>query len=296
MTIGASLAVGWWNTGLTRPGAVQIAHSSSRLAAATTVIHALLSDLPVLVLGEVTADDVEQLLAEYPEKRRLARIFSGRRNMAVLYDTRYVANLDLPTEFTHRDGQQDIGIGWYVKLSIGRDLFHVIAVHWPSRRVDGNRRVRYRCGVHLKTKIDQLVEQTPRTRIIVIGDFNDEPFDDSLCDALRATRDRNAAKRSAALLYNPFWRVLGEYAARHDTPLGAGTHFYTRNHDTSWYTLDQAIVSSSLVQGSGWTLAELATNVLPVQQLLTKSGNMSLNFDHLPIVIAFECLAEKGVS
>jgi hypothetical protein len=50
----------------------------------------------------------------------------------------------------------------------------------------------------------------PYPYIIIPGDFNDEPFDNSLSKKLMASRDRILVGKDNRYFYNPYWRHLGE--------------------------------------------------------------------------------------
>jgi len=70
--------------------------------------------------------------------------------------------------------------------------------------------------------------------VIVIGDFNDEPFSDAMQSQLRGVRERRLVHGDPdrELLYNPFWRKLGEHrpagrVAPSFSP--AGTYYYGSN-------------------------------------------------------------------
>ena len=54
--------------------------------------------------------------------------------------------------------------------------------------------------------------------IIAMGDFNDDPFDESLQINARATRERGDAERAltAARFYNLGWRYMEQQAQDHN--------------------------------------------------------------------------------
>lgn len=69
--------------------------------------------------------------------------------------------------------------------------------------------------------------------IILLGDFNDEPYDSSLVKILKATGDKHLVLDSN-YLYNPMVALK---------TAGLGTH----RHGDNWNLLDQCIVSRSVM-------------------------------------------------
>ena len=81
----------------------------------------------------------------------------------------------------------------------------IVVVHWPSRIggerfTESERRV---CAQQVLEVVDSVMIQNPATRIIVMGDMNDNPRNKSLTEDLRAKR---RPTRSTDL-YNPFVEV-----------------------------------------------------------------------------------------
>lgn len=132
-----------------------------------------------------------------------------------------------------------------------RDLFQVnfktannrelvcIGNHWPSRSGGEEASAPYRmmAGETLSYWMERITshlgEEVP---VLVMGDFNDEPFDRSMADYALSerTKRRVVSKRSKKpYLYNLSWPLMGK---------GEGTHFY--NH---WGMLDQILVNKDLL-------------------------------------------------
>src|SRR5205814_145882 len=101
----------------------------------------------------------------------------------------------------------------FVSLS-DRLPIHVFVSHWPSRAFHEQTFLsRKTIAGRLKDQLNDLDQRLPGAAVIVMGDFNDEPFDESLAWHMLATRDRLLAKTKTGFLYNPFWRRLGESGA-----------------------------------------------------------------------------------
>ena len=79
--------------------------------------------------------------------------------------------------------------------------------------------------------------------VVVMGDFNDEPFSTSITDYMNATYDINFVRDIRDLgrvpLYNASWEKLMS-----EKP---GTNYYEGSLTSRWTMLDQMVVSPSLV-------------------------------------------------
>ncbi len=81
----------------------------------------------------------------------------------------------------------------------------IVVVHWPSRigGVKFTETERQACARQVREVVDSVMMQNPATRIIVMGDMNDNPHDKSLTEDLRAKRRPTMPTD----LYNPFVEV-----------------------------------------------------------------------------------------
>ena len=66
--------------------------------------------------------------------------------------------------------------------------YHFFINHWPSRRggQDKSEDNRSAAAMRLRTEVDKLFAIDPKTNIIIMGDFNDEPSDKSITEVLKA--------------------------------------------------------------------------------------------------------------
>lgn len=113
----------------------------------------------------------------------------------------------------------------------------VFVNHFPSRRggADESAPKREFVASVLRKAVDSLFKKDPNARIVIMGDFNDEPSNTSMNKTLGAAEwQREMAKElPSAALYN-----LGAAIERR----GEGTEYYK-----GWDVLDQIIVSGSLL-------------------------------------------------
>lgn len=284
--------IGWWNTSLSPPIQATPHITPGKWTVACEVVFQILVErvpLDILALGEVTETIVKDLLASFGGEQKYGYVVDASRHVAVLFDAaRVVAGAR--TAVTALPFNIPTNAGLWVDVEIDGLPLALVASHWPSRRWNPAKEFRTACGGALQSQFRRAREADENAPVLIVGDFNDEPFDDSLTSNLYGTRDRSKARGNADLFYNPFWRMLGE-----SHPLGiesaatfAGSHFAAIHPGTDWHTFDQALVSSSLLRGQGWTLVEDSTAILGVERLRTKSRGFTRKFDHLPIVVMLD--------
>ena len=116
------------------------------------------------------------------------------------------------------------------------DTLHCFVNHWPSRYGGEKETVHLRdlAASVLKNKIDSLrLISRDNAKIVVMGDFNDSPFDNSLLNVLMAKPSTNMCEDD--FLINLF---------DNENRLGfAGT----LKHQYHWQIFDQIIVSNNLI-------------------------------------------------
>ena len=126
----------------------------------------------------------------------------------------------------------------YVRGRIFNDrVLHLFFNHWPSRAggvASAEKRI-FAAGL-LKNNIDSILATAKEANIIAMGDFNDEPWDESL--RLVAGRVSGDSLPRDGMLFN-----LTE-AGRESSNSG------TISHDGFWQLFDQVLVSASLLEGT----------------------------------------------
>ncbi len=118
--------------------------------------------------------------------------------------------------------------------------------HWPSRR-GGASETEYKriaAAEILRGEVDKIFKSNKDSKIIIMGDFNDDPIDESVLRVLGAHPfkcDQNSnenIKIQKAELFNLSYNLYEK---------GYGTMLYKEN----WNMLDQIIISSSLAGQKG---------------------------------------------
>jgi endonuclease/exonuclease/phosphatase family metal-dependent hydrolase len=160
--------------------------------------------------------------------------------------------LDPNTIFSHfvmrRTGTRDITQVTFTTAA-GNDLI-AMCNHWPSRSggTHESRGFRMTAGETLSYWHQRIWEERGNDiPIIAMGDFNDDPFDESLQIHARATRERGDVERAqtAVRFYNLAWRYLEQQGQDHkgDPKIINGTLYYDGNGNL----FDQILASKGLL-------------------------------------------------
>ncbi|MGL5731662.1 MAG: endonuclease/exonuclease/phosphatase family protein, partial [Bacteroidales bacterium] len=121
-----------------------------------------------------------------------------------------------------------------VRGRIDGELFNIIVNHWPSRR-GGEERSRPKRAIAAqltKDIVDSIQRVTPESKIVIMGDLNDDPNNYSVKEVLDAKKYEKEVKPGG--LFNPFWSIFDK---------GIGTLAYKGQ----WNLFDQIIISYNLL-------------------------------------------------
>lgn len=112
-------------------------------------------------------------------------------------------------------------------------LLHIFIVHFPSRREGRERseRRRYFVASELRNAVYKILSDNPEENILIMGDFNDTPDDNSVDEVLGA--QKSFENISNLKLYNLLY-------PRHKRGIGSTYH-------KGWLLFDQLIVSGHLL-------------------------------------------------
>jgi len=210
------VAVGGWEI----PGIIGFCEIENRY-----VLDQLIDHTP---LSQYTYEIVHQ---DSPDERGIdvALIYRPVKFKVVHYQSLHV---NFP--FDPEDKTRDI---LYVKgLLLSRDTLHLYINHWPSRSggVEKSNPKRAEAAKVLKQHTDSILQINPSAKIVIMGDLNDEPGDESITDHLSAKGDTTACKSSELI---DLMAML---------PKGEGTHKYRG----SWHYLDHFVISGSLINNT----------------------------------------------
>lgn len=138
-------------------------------------------------------------------------------------------NFDNPEDpnFKTRD------ILWVKGLYLG-DTLHVAVNHWPSRR-GGKETKRLIAAQILRDNVDSVQRINPNAKIVLMGDFNDDPTNKSIKKILQASSKNKL--ESPEILFNASGKTFKK---------GYGTLTYRG----AWNLFDQIIISQSLMKNN----------------------------------------------
>ncbi len=115
-----------------------------------------------------------------------------------------------------------------------QDTLHYFVNHWPSKFGGAfeTEAKRFFAAQLLRSKVDSLYVLNPNSNVIITGDFNDEPEEESLLEGLRINTSREDLKSTDLINLMYDLRYL------------SGTHSF----QNKWSILDQFIVSPNLME------------------------------------------------
>lgn len=288
------ITLGWWNTSLS-PTSRNESPSDSDRQKALQIITSLLEDERVDFLGlcEVTTSDIAYFSSNISDEYRCLSFNDscGRGR----FDLGFIGRVPLmqhDPNYSYRifvDGSWSYGLGVEIELAIDAGRVTLLLSHWPSRLHKArNAPERTVFGTELRRVLSGYDGDA---KLILMGDYNDEPFDDPLCSFLKASRDRNRVSAKKNIFYNPFWRKLGAHSAyRKKGPKNwaAGTYYHSSGRETKWYTFDQMMFSESFLKPGGLRLDEECVRIVCSDNLLSLIRSKVSRFDHLPVMAVIE--------
>jgi endonuclease/exonuclease/phosphatase family metal-dependent hydrolase len=117
----------------------------------------------------------------------------------------------------------------------------ILASHWTSRVTDEEGDDRSKYADQLYGRFRAMYKNNPAVDVLICGDFNDTPDEDSVKDHLHAVGDRDAVLKAGD---SPL--LLNLLAGKDATELA--THY----HSGRPYIFDQLVVSPGLLDDQGW--------------------------------------------
>ena len=287
----------------------------------------------LLAVCEIENDDLMQQLIDAMGRSgmKLVRDRSGTSDLrgidvAMAYNSHKLKVVSRKSHLVHlRYRTRDIFEVTFEVKTTGERLT-LIASHWPSRSMGRYRTAPLRMAVaeHIAYLVEARVKFEPQeyeglraagdlqavrdrweSKVLVVGDFNDEPHDRSLIDHLKAgndldrvtgaTNDIDGFKAEVAdyrqqdvFLFNACWPFLGQD--------GVGSYFMagTRGGEqfvNRYQVLDNLVASRGMLRGQGLSL-DLSTVDLFRDSLVATGSDRPRGFsrssgkgtsDHLPL-------------
>lgn len=308
------------------------AAKKANLAAALNATHGGAGP-ELLAVAEIEKDSLlEELIAAMGKPHlKVVRDPAGTSDLrgidvAMAYDERKLTLISSASHVVHlRYRTRDILEAVFQVEDDGARLV-VIASHWPSRRLgkyasDPSRiavaeNIAYLLQAHVKVTPQEYedlrthndlatVQERWEAKVMIVGDFNDEPYDRSVLEHLRASRelervvgetnDIDGFKKETAdyraqdiFLFNPMWKFTSQQ--------NTGTYFIDstasgERMSNRYSLLDQIVVSRGLLGGSGLRLDVDSVRIFRDAIVATASGRprpfdwkrKKGTSDHLPL-------------
>ena len=281
------------------------------------------NELTLELINRLNRDDLAFVQADSPDLRGI--------DTGLIYSMEKFALEDAQSHMVHlRFRTRDI-LEVDLRVKENNAPLHVLVNHWPSRRrgVHESEPFRIAVGAHCGRIVDRLLKfprqqflalpdtavamQTLQERwngnVLVKGDLNDEPFDRSVLDALRAANSQDRLEeelkpgsgreipsaesylRIEAYLYNYMW----QFAGRDDV----GTLFFSGDGTArTKQLLDQFIASRGLHYGlSSLQLNSSSVSIFSPQIMITRSNEDPANLSADDIrPKPFDKQSHRGVS
>jgi len=148
----------------------------------------------------------------------------------------YLSHVSIPV---HTDSKYKVRDILYTKgILFGEDTIHVFVNHWKSRsggQVETEPQ-RIKCAETLRKEVNSILESNMNAKILIMGDLNDGPKNNSIYETLMANNSDDEGS-----LFN---LMLEQSEA------GKGTHSYRGE----WSMLDNLIVSQSFLNKKVFTV------------------------------------------
>lgn len=195
---------------------------------------------------------LEDVLKKDPAYQIIHYNSSDKRGIDVclLYNSSYFTPITsyLSSSVNEEDSKVALREVLVVKGVLWNDTVHVLVNHWPSRREGEEESEHKRLAAARQTwrLIDSIAAGNPSRAIIVMGDFNDQPKDESISTITLMPKFKATLHNDAANIINPF-------TSKQEA--GEGTCKYKRD----WFLFDQILVSNSMMnkKGSQFVSAEI---------------------------------------
>lgn len=174
--------------------------------------------------------DYDIIHFESPDIRGIDVAFAYRpKKLTILYQH------PIPVDLEEESSRPTRDILYVKGKTLSNDTLHFFVNHWPSRwgGEKATRPKRKKAAAALKPVIDSLQNRPSPKNIIIMGDFNDEPSDQSIKKILKAKSSEDSA--FLANLMSPYLKTE------------QGTHFYEEATGSKWNIFDQLIVSRPLL-------------------------------------------------
>ncbi|MCQ2285253.1 MAG: endonuclease/exonuclease/phosphatase family protein [Bacteroidales bacterium] len=139
----------------------------------------------------------------------------------------------------------------------GIDTMHMIVNHWPSK-LGGKKSIGSRAAAAQLTRhiADSIMAGNPNAKIVIVGDFNDDPDSKSIITNLKTKKSIKATEPGD--LFNPMYKMYKK---------GYGSYAYR----DAWGLIDQSIISYGFLHAQPNTYQYVAAKIFHEPLILQKT-------------------------
>ena len=294
----------FWNCAISPPGIKEM-RTPANMADAIEVIADLFTNKKVglLALCEVNSESFSYISNEIDELglSLSAHFLPDKTLTGAEFDIGYIydptkISVELGIAHTARLGTSIVKVAQQLRVIINEDASSIINIfvsHWSSQLRKIADDFRDECSKGLRRNIESFIEQNQL--VILMGDYNDEPYSQSLFKNIHATNDRALVlSKPDYWLYNPYWKALSARMPftideqQHDF----GTYYSKSGNRNHWFTFDQIIFSGHFLHCGPWYLKESSTGVVLTDKLRATIMDSKHYFDHMPVI---GCICKREV-
>jgi len=279
------VSISWWNTGLTPPSQKLVTKkpSAEKSIKVKKTVQQMCSERPldIIILCEVY-NNCEDLIKEISKEQEMshemltAKVGGVYYDFAILYESTKIKYISHEPIDKKNDFELQIRLGVKLTLEISGDLIYFFISHWNSDMFTGGIK-RESCAKLLRTEIN-LAFHNNQNLIVLIGDYNCQPFDEEMINLLASSKDYDIVKKRRRILYNPFWKHLDK---RHEGHSFSGTYINKSDQMDKWKTFDQMLFSSYFLSETAWSLDNYYTEFH--RDFNGIGFEFTDTFDHVPI-------------
>ena len=286
----AYLSFIWWNTSLSPPLKSKRGKADNEclINVCSTIEVLIFLDYDFICLGEVCDQDIDFIDSKlnlsflgYSVVKGAEKLNRSYFDTCIIYKSKHllVPVLGENTKylaFNSGTNQLKIATKFYFQLSEPFDSDLVLYLSpWPSRLQDNYLNIG---SISERCRMDIEMQMESVENIILMGDYNKEPYEDAIVHNLQTSREKDMVLAKPTVFYNPCWKFLIESPEPYEAN-NMGTYFYSPGRFHRKLVLDQIIFSSSFLKGN-WIFKDEYVNILSVDKILGISSKVS---DHLPI-------------
>lgn len=189
---------------------------------------------------------------ESPDERGIDTALLYRKNFIEILSKK-THTLFVTNDLGERDFTRDI-LHVYAKLE--HQSFHILVNHWPSRRQGTEETSHKRMAAAQKNLeiIQSILSEDLQARIIIMGDFNDDPHSESI------------QQLTYENFYNPMEVLLSNTQG-------------SLSHMDDWHLFDQIILSHNFLQGSPNPFQFESAHIYNPEELKERKEK----YNHLPL-------------